>query len=321
MNKLSVKYISEKYGYLQAVPIEFGIKCTASSVSAIHIHDCSEIWYALCGEAIHIVGEETFIQTAGTCVAVPAFVPHDIRVQKKEDTPIFVAINVSDAAMLKRGYDYFSYHNKRIHFEKKTLPIFTKLSPEKTIQANNIIHKLSAEFSALPDTSFDILLDLYADFLRILGGEESDFKLSKSLASRTDAILKATNYIFANRKEKITLKNLCEFTNMSRSRFCENFTKITGYSPMDYLFYIRMTQAKTQFLLRGKSLSEVAESVGASDKAHFCRLFKKRYGLTPSQYKKLYQKKELFGDLEARERRSNLNYLFEYFSKNTAQGK
>ena len=320
MDIVSDKHITistAKRNYLQIIPIEFGIKCTATSVNYTHVHDCSELWYALRGEAVHTVGNETFIQTAGTCVIIPPYVPHEIKIIENESIPIFSSINVLDDALLERGYDYFSYYDKKIHFNKKELSVFTEFTPEKTALANDIIHKLSSKFSALPETSFDELLALYCDFLKLLNGKESTFKLSKSLLKRTNAILDTINYIQEHNTEKITLEILCEVAGMSRSRFCENFTNITGIPPMDYLFRIRMSYAKKLFLLRGKSLSETARIVQASDDAHFCRMFKKYYGLTPSKYKKIYQAQQQLNDLDARRRRSNFDHLYDFFANET----
>ncbi len=315
MNEIPVKNIDSKYKYIRTVPIRFGIRCTTLSNASIHVHDCTEIWYAMNGEATHIVGDKTYIQTAGTCIAVPSFMPHSINITESNSTPIFTSINISDTALLNRGYNYFSYFDKTIHFNGKRLPIFNKLSPEKSSLANNIMYKMSTEFSALPDANFDSLLSLFVDFLSLFDAEESTFKLSSSLKDRTESILKAASYMHANIQTKITIETLCNIANMSRSRFCENFTRITGFSPMDYLLCIRMSYARKLFLLRGKSLSDVAEAIGASDKAHLCRLFKNHYGITPSEYKKLHQTEQQLKDLEARKRNSNFNFLYDFFAE------
>lgn len=316
MEKLAVKFIDSKQKYIRTVPIRFGIRCSVTPpYASLHVHDCTELWYALSGEAIHTVGNETFIQTAGSCIAVPAFVPHSIDITETNGLPIFASINISDNALIERGYKYFSYYNKRIHFEGKRFPIYSKLSDEKASVANGIIYNLSTEFSALPNAGFDTLLSLYVDFLRLFDAEESNFRLTSSLKERTDSILKATQYMHNNIREKITIETLCKATNMSRSRFCENFTEITGFSPMDYLLCIRMSLARRLFLLRGKTLSEVAEAIGASDKAHLCRTFKKFYGITLSEYKKLYQPASQLNDLEARKRNSNYDLIYDFFAE------
>ena len=315
MNNLPLSYIGTKHDYFKKVPMVLGFKCATFYGNGVpHIHDCAEIWYALRGKSIHKVGDETFIQTEGTCVVVPAFVPHDNKILKTDETPIFACINISDDALRERGYEHFSYYDKKILFDGKILPRFHKFSRDAHARADEIIHKLSSEFSALPDASFDVMLSLYTDFLKLLGGEDSSFKISKALLKRTDSILKASDYIIGNLSEKITIEKLCGVTDMSQSRFCEYFSEITGLPPMKYLRYVRMEKARAFFLLRGKSLDEITKLVGAFDKAHLCRLFKSHFGMTPSEFQKQYQVEQQLLDLETRERISALNLLYDFFA-------
>jgi len=167
LNNLPLSYIGTKHDYFKKVPMVLGFKCATFYGNGVpHIHDCAEIWYALRGKSIHKVGDETFIQTEGTCVVVPAFVPHDNKILKTDETPIFACINISDDALRERGYEHFSYYDKKILFDGKILPRFHKFSRDAHARADEIIHKLSSEFSALPDASFDVMLSLYTDFLK-----------------------------------------------------------------------------------------------------------------------------------------------------------
>jgi len=316
MNKLFERSISSKAKLLKTLPIILGIKCTKTDygTSHTHMHDCTELWYVLRGEATHIIGNDTYFQKAGTCVLVPSFVQHDISVSDTLETPIIIAINVSDSALRERGYDYFSYYNKSIYFSGKILPVFQKFSGSKLTRVNDIMHKMSAEFSALPNASFDTLLSLYVDFLNLLGGEPCLVAPSASLLKRTEAILKSSDYIYNNAEKKITLKTLCEVAHMSQSRFCAYFTDITGVSPINYLNCVKAGNALMQFLTRGKSLSEITASTGAADKSHLCRTIKKYYGKTLSELKEIHQVEQQLHDLETRDRLSNLKYLHDFFS-------
>ncbi|MBQ8004646.1 MAG: helix-turn-helix domain-containing protein [Oscillospiraceae bacterium] len=307
-----MKYPSTKHKYLKMVPVEFGFKCKPAE-DIYHMHDCIEIWYALRGKSIHTVGDETFTQTAGTCVIVPAFVSHVNEIIETDEKPIFAAINVSDEALRIRGHEQFSYYDKKILFDGKVLPRFHKFSTKAYSQANKIIYKMSSEFSALPDASFDTLINLYVDFLNLLGGEKSTFKVSKSLLKRTESILDASDYILDKYSEKITIKKLCEIADMSESRFYAYFKDITGVTPMNYLECVRMAHAKKFLLTRGKRPSDIVDLVAASDHAHLCRSFKNYFGKTMSEYKKSNQEEEQLIDLADRERRSNIDFLYEFF--------
>ena len=66
------------------------------------------------------------------------------------------------------------------------------------------------------------------------------------------------------------------------------FLALTKYTPTQYLTSIRMKNAKMMINLFGSSISisEIAEKCGILDIPVFSRMFKKYYGISPTQYKK-----------------------------------
>ena len=84
-----------------------------------------------------------------------------------------------------------------------------------------------------------------------------------------------------------TLADYAEICNMSKFHFLRVFKEITGASPVEYKNKIRMEHA-IEFLQDGETpIGEIAEQVGFSSAAYFCDAFKKKYGVSPSSYRKL----------------------------------
>ena len=111
----------------------------------------------------------------------------------------------------------------------------------------------------------------------------------KSLANPnvgSKLILSEAEFISSHYSEEIDLDKCAERCNFSRSRFTHLFTEVVGISPYRYQQKFRLEQACE--LLRSTSLpvSEVAESVGFQDALYFSRLFKKRFGMSPSDMRK-----------------------------------
>jgi AraC family transcriptional regulator, arabinose operon regulatory protein len=79
---------------------------------------------------------------------------------------------------------------------------------------------------------------------------------------------------------------LAAFVNLSASRFRHLFKEEAGVSPGSYLRERRLERA--EFLLRTTFLSikEVMSEAGMSSMSHFVSYFKKRYGVSPSAYRK-----------------------------------
>lgn len=99
--------------------------------------------------------------------------------------------------------------------------------------------------------------------------------------------LKIMHYLHSNFQEKITLEDIGKLTFFSPN-YCENiFKRETGRSVIDYLLEIRITQAKRMLTEGAYSLGDVSEAVGFDDYNYFSRVFKKRTGYTPNEYRKL----------------------------------
>lgn len=99
--------------------------------------------------------------------------------------------------------------------------------------------------------------------------------------------LKIMHYLRSNYSKKVTLDDIGRLTFFSPN-YCENvFKRETGHSVIDYLLEIRMEAAKKMLADGAYSLGDVSEAVGFDDYNYFSRVFKKRTGYTPSEYKRL----------------------------------
>ncbi|MBQ7956139.1 MAG: helix-turn-helix domain-containing protein [Lachnospiraceae bacterium] len=87
--------------------------------------------------------------------------------------------------------------------------------------------------------------------------------------------------------EKISLDQIAENMYLSPFYISKIFKSETGDAPIRHLINIRLEKAK-ELLEKGwgGSIQEVAAEVGYDDAYHFSKLFKKRYGMSPSQVKK-----------------------------------
>ena len=96
------------------------------------------------------------------------------------------------------------------------------------------------------------------------------------------------DYIYAHIKERITIEDLAEYTELSASYLSRLFKKETGVSVSDYVREKKIE--KSQHLLRycDYSLVEIANYLSFSSQSHFIQLFKDFTGVTPKKYRDLY---------------------------------
>lgn len=95
------------------------------------------------------------------------------------------------------------------------------------------------------------------------------------------------SYFEDHYNDKVSLDQIAENMYLSPFYISKIFKSETGDTPIRHLINIRLEKARE--LLEngwGSSIQEVAASVGYDDAYHFSKLFKKRYGASPSQMKK-----------------------------------
>ncbi|MCG8612570.1 MAG: helix-turn-helix domain-containing protein [Pseudomonadales bacterium] len=82
---------------------------------------------------------------------------------------------------------------------------------------------------------------------------------------------------------------MIQLSGLTERTFSRRFKQATGMSPIEYVHTLRLEEAK-QLLESGDApLEAIAEQVGYEDAAFFGRLFRRKVGVTPIQYRKRFQ--------------------------------
>ena len=117
----------------------------------------------------------------------------------------------------------------------------------------------------------------------ILSSFENDLQVAE-ISPLTAKIIK---YLSKNLAQKITLADIGRITFFSPV-YCDTvFKKDMGTSIIDYLLGERVAEAKKLLIEGTLTLSEIAQMTGFEDSNYFARVFKKRTGYTPTEYKKI----------------------------------
>ena len=98
-------------------------------------------------------------------------------------------------------------------------------------------------------------------------------------------VLQSLSYIQDNYGKKISLASVADHVGLSSGYLCRIFKDETGVSINSYINNLRMTRAGELLADKNSYIKEVAISVGFEDQLYFSRLFKRYYGITPSEYR------------------------------------
>ena len=110
-------------------------------------------------------------------------------------------------------------------------------------------------------------------------------------AAESNSVTRALAYIDGKCFENITLGEIAQHVNLSRTYFHSLFTRAVGMTPQRYILQKRLSAAKTHLLMSKKSISDIAYETGFSSQSYFNYVFKKETGVTPGDYKKMMYNK------------------------------
>jgi AraC family transcriptional regulator len=93
-------------------------------------------------------------------------------------------------------------------------------------------------------------------------------------------------YIDSNLHRTIHIRDLSSVARRSPAHFSRKFKLTVGESPHAYVVRRRLEKACHLMMTGAEPLSEIALSVGFSDQAHLCRLFRQAFGQSPAHWRR-----------------------------------
>ncbi|EOU1682634.1 AraC family transcriptional regulator [Clostridium perfringens] len=136
-----------------------------------------------------------------------------------------------------------------------------------------------------PSKSDDILLlkELYSLLYALIEEFPKPFEYKdKELHTY---IQDALNFINSNYMHSISVQEIADYVNLSRSYLYKMFIKNLGISPQRYLINLRMYKATLLLKSTKLPIGEVASSVGYSDSLLFSKTFSKHFSMSPLNYR------------------------------------
>lgn len=136
-----------------------------------------------------------------------------------------------------------------------------------------------------------VLGNLYM-LLANLVKESNQNKTDDLKTSQEDALNKAIDFIKKNYEHGILVSDIADAVNMHRVSLYRLFKECLNVSVEQYLQNYRMDKAVALLQNFDISVMDICIRVGMSDYPHFCRQFKRHFGFTPSEYRKLFSRKQ-----------------------------
>ncbi len=137
--------------------------------------------------------------------------------------------------------------------------------------------------------SYRELLQSFADVREMIGFFQDQFSkqwdLPPAPSSANSIIRDILAYINENYAEEVSLANLAKQFHLNPSYLCRVFKRECGKTLSGYLVELRLNKACQMLRNTRLLVNRIAEQCGYGDYFYFERLFKRTYGITPTQYR------------------------------------
>ena len=136
----------------------------------------------------------------------------------------------------------------------------------------------------------------FLEVLYELSLSEGARELSSSAFSRAEnrsesrRVAKVQQYIAQHFHEEVRLETLADLVGMTPVAFSRFFHQRTGRTLSDYIIEIRLGAAARMLVDSTKMVAEICYDCGFNTLSNFNRLFRKRKGCSPTEFREKYQK-------------------------------
>lgn len=259
---------------------------------AAHSHDSYEIFLPVAGSFEFEVSNYLYTVGRGSVLLLPPWVPHRLVVKDSEPLEYlyvqFTPRAIPDESEIRTAVDAL-FHN---HGEGELS--MRRLSSESFPYVYAAVKRLCISSTKdVHEQFFRILFPVLCEILAYgtpVSGKYDGF--TKEPSRQSTLIDQIIEYISRHYADIQDLSFVVDVFHYSTVHVNSLFKNRLGVSMWRYILHIRLDRA-CDMLVNGIHASEVALSCGFKDYSTFYRMFKKCYGITPTECRRMGKKPEM----------------------------
>lgn len=218
-------------------------------------------------QALQLLAEET-----------PQLLIADIRMPEVSGLDLAERVSELDLTtkvIIVSGFSEFEYAQKAIRYGVTEYLVKPVLKKDFVAALEKVLPLLTEEKTAAVDQAASVAAAI-----------PSPLQTPADKTAQADAITFLQEYIREHYDEPLSLELLAEKVHLNASYLSYAFKSATGENLLGYLTDVRMRKAAELLATSDLRVNSIGDMVGYHKTQYFISLFKKKYGLTPQQYRK-----------------------------------
>lgn len=274
--------------------------------SQTHQHDYFEIMFVMDGNTVQKIENQKYLYHTGQCCLLNHAVRH--REQPCGNSSLYflmlsddfvtrmiqndLCFNTDGSHQLRSNTVYEFFRRSLKSRDKQYMDFYPKVTSERIIPLlDNLFLKLSRENARLSYGSYPVIQGIISEIFGIL----LDYSLYTSRRisvdnSKQEALFIQIQRLLESHSGKISRQEIAETLHYSDSYLNKIVKQSVGMSLLEYRKFFTIKEAAHLLGNTDKTISEIIDELGFSGRTYFNNLFKKQYGITPSQYRKNIRK-------------------------------
>lgn len=152
------------------------------------------------------------------------------------------------------------------------------------------IRDLSGDFKANRNSLDLMFYSLMEALLLLQSGTNAEIervdRTKKATRSEIfERLIRTKDFIYSSYSSDISLERMAEVACMNSFYFLRQFRKIFGVTPHQLLTNRRLEVAATLLRTTNRPVTEICAEIGFNDPSSFGKLFRRRYGFSPSAFR------------------------------------
>jgi len=249
-----------------------------------------KIMYVLNGEfELNISHEKTIKLTCGNFVIVPPNIEQSVFSYHDDDIVVNIFIRASTfekafSSLLMESNELSVFFWKVLYGRDDQSIIWFKCESDRYL--DNLIFDIFEIIEKSEDGRNFILISSVMMFLSYaLYWKRQYITTISDMSSNRDKLPDIIQYIYEHYND-ISLASISRQFNISEGYMSRYIRRETGYTLSNLLREYRMSRAAIMLRETSCSVEEIMFKVGYTDISYFYRVFKKKYGMTPNQYRR-----------------------------------